>query len=113
MSKAKASLVAALAVAGALVTGAAQARDNVYWSIGINAPLDPYGASIGTTISNGPVYVRPAPVYYPAPPVYYAPPPVVYRPAPVYYVPPPVYVGGGYYDGWHHHRHHHRGWRGR
>ena len=76
----------------------AHAGGNVYWSIGINAPLDPYGASIGTTISNAPryyqapapVYVQPAPIYYerPAPIYYERPAPIYYAPAPIYYSPP-------------------------
>ena len=107
MTKTQATLAGLLALAGALAAGTAQARDNVYWSIGIHAPLDPYGASIGTTFSNhrpvyapAPVYVAPAPVYY------YAPAPrVVYRPVPVYVEPAPVYVVRG--DGWHGPRHKH------
>jgi len=109
----------ALALAGALTTGLAQARDNVQWSIGINLPLDPYGASIATTIGNTrPLYVQPAPIYYAPPPVYYAPAPVyyapgpvVYRPAPVYYrpyrraemLPSPVYVQPLRHGGWRKH----------
>jgi hypothetical protein len=87
--------LAALAVAGATVSGTAQAGGNVYWSIGIDAPLGG-GASVGTVISNAPaygpapVYVQPAPVYVP-PPVYVRPAPVVYAP-PVYIAPRPVYV---------------------
>jgi hypothetical protein len=87
--------LAALAVAGATVSGTAQAGGNVYWSIGIDAPLGG-GASVGTVISNAPaygpapVYVQPAPVYVP-PPVYVRPAPVVYAP-PVYVAPSPVYV---------------------
>jgi hypothetical protein len=87
--------LAALAVAGATVSGTAQAGGNVYWSIGIDAPLGG-GASVGTVISNAPaygpapVYVQPAPVYVP-PPVYVRPAPVVYAP-PVYVAPRPVYV---------------------
>ena len=95
-----------LLVAGSLAAGAAHAGSNVYWSVGINAPLE-YGGSIGTVFSNGPgyapapvyvqpapVYVAPAPVYVPAPvymqprPVYVAPAPVYYRPRPVYYARP-------------------------
>ena len=76
-----------------------QARDDVFWSVGVGAP----GIAVG--VSNAPpVYVQPAPVYvaprpvYVAPrPVYYGPPPVVYRPAPVYYGPPG------------HHKHKHKG----
>lgn len=68
--------------------GAAQASDNVYWSVGVVQP----GISVG--VSNAPpMPVYPAPVYMMPRPVYYAPP------VPVYYAPPP---------GWHH-RHH--GWK--
>lgn len=87
--------LAALAVAGATVSGTAQAGGNVYWSIGIDAPLGG-GASVGTVISNAPaygpapVYVQPAPLYVP-PPVYVQPAPVIYAP-PVYVAPRPVYV---------------------
>lgn len=86
---------ALLALAGLLGAGSAHAGGNVYWSVGIHAPLDPFGASIGTTISNAPrVVYRPAPVYLAPAPVYMAPPPPVYYPAPVYYKPAPrvVYV---------------------
>ncbi|GAP36814.1 hypothetical protein [Piscinibacter sakaiensis] len=88
-----------------LGAGAAHAG-GVHWSIGINLP------SIGTVISNAPVY----PAYVPAP--VYVPPPVVYRPAPVvvspgyYYGPPPVVVDrrwGPPRGEWH--PHHHRGYR--
>ena len=85
-------LTATLALAGGLAAAGAQARD-VYWSIGIQAPLH-YGGTVGTVISNGPVYhsapvYYPQPVYYDAVPVYYPQP--VYRPAPVVYAPYPVY----------------------
>jgi hypothetical protein len=123
----KSLILAFAAAACALAAGAAQARTNVFWSIGINA------APIGVAVSNGPVYVpapvyvepapvyvEPAPVYVPAP-VVYAPPRVVYRPVPVvvgprYYGPSPVVYGGGYgryWDArarvWRHHDH--DGWR--
>ncbi len=79
----------ALGVLGATALGAsmsAQARDNVYWSVGIGAP----GVSVG--VGNAPpVYVQPAPVYVP-PPVYVAPRPVYVAPQPVYYAPRPVVV---------------------
>lgn len=88
----KSSLVAAALLTSAV---ASQARD-VYWSIGIQAPLHP-NVSIGTVFSNAPAYrvYEPAPVVYAAP-VYaapvYAPAPIYIRPAPVYYdVPQPVY----------------------
>ncbi|MDP1693421.1 MAG: hypothetical protein Q8L49_15975 [Burkholderiaceae bacterium] len=82
---AKTALVAATLV---LAAAGAQARD-VYWSIGINAPLQP-GVSIGTVFSNAPVY-QTAPVYYQPAAVVYAEP-VYYQPAPAIYLPQPYYV---------------------
>ena len=61
---------AALALAG--VGTAAQARDNVYWSLGINAAP---GVAVGVG-NYAPVYVAPQPVYVAPQPVYVAPPPV-------------------------------------
>lgn len=107
---------AGLLLAGAFTAGAAQARD-VYWSVGIQAPVA--GVGVGTVVSNvpqrsyPPAYgyvaapVYPAyggyPVYHPAP-VVYAPAPVVrYRSAPRYVVVPPHAPRG-----WHGHRHGHR-----
>jgi hypothetical protein len=65
MSKSKIVIAASLAIAGALATGAAQARDDVQWSvtIGSNAPA---------IAVHAPVYHHPVPVY-PRPHVY-APP---------------------------------------
>jgi hypothetical protein len=93
-------------VALAAVGTAAQARDNVYWSVGVDAAP---GVSIGVG-NTRPVVVAPAPVYVAPAPVYVAPRPVYVAPAPVYYAQPaPVY----YYDGhpgkrkgWHKHKHH-------
>lgn len=113
-------LTAAALVALAAAGTAAQARDNVYWSVGIDAAP---GVSIGLgntrpVIVAPPVYVAPAPVYVAPHPVYVAPQPVYVAPQPVYYVrPAPVYYGYGYYGhpgrGKHRHRghHHHRGYR--
>jgi hypothetical protein len=82
---AKAAAVALALAAGGTAT-VAQARSDVYFSVGAN--LAP-GVFIGA--SN-------APMYYPQP-VYVAPPPVYYAPAPVYYVrPAPVYATGYYYE---------------
>lgn len=93
----------------------AQARDNVYWSVGVQAAP---GVSVGVG-NHRPVVV--------APPVYYAPAPVYVQPAPVYvqprvYYPQAYYVQAApaypvYYDGYygkgHKHKHkkhkHHRG----
>jgi hypothetical protein len=98
----------ALAAAGS----AAHARNNVYWSVGVQAAP---GVSIG--VGNGvPVYAAPQPVYVAPAPVYVAPLPVVVTPAPVYYGygPAPVYYSGGYYvrpgKRWHARHRHHRHW---
>lgn len=110
MASVVARTLMAIGATAALAVGSAHAA-NVYWSVGINAPVAP-GVAVGTVISNGvpvapvvapPVYL-PAPIYTPAPvyapsPVVYAPSPVVYAPAPVVYAPrvvygPPVWVGG-------------------
>ena len=101
---AKAAVVA-LALAAAGTATVAQARSNVFFSIGANvAP----GVAVG--VSNAPyyppvymqqpVYVAPQPVYYG-----YAQPQVYLQAAPVYYAPAPVYYGPG------HQGHHTRHWR--
>ena len=82
MKNARTFVVAALALSGALITGAAQARDHVQWSVNIAAP------GVGIGVGNGAVYV--APPLYVAAPVYAAPRyssyPVVYpAPYPVNY----------------------------
>ena len=90
-------LMTGLLAAGTLgVTGVAQARSDVYWSVGVGSP----GVAIGVGNLPPPVYVAPQPVYVAPPPAYYAPPHVVYRPAPRHY----------WGDGHHHykHRRHHR-----
>lgn len=61
----------------------AQARDNVYWSIGVNSP----GVHVG--VSNAPTVVYSYPSYgYPV----YSPRPVVVYPRPVVVHPHPVVV---------------------
>lgn len=104
---AKTAAVAALALAAAGTASVAQARDNVFFSIGANvAP----GVAVG--VSNY------APVYYP-PVAYVQPAPVYVEPAPVYYTPRVVYPAVTYaapvYYGdrghWHHDHGRHRGWR--
>lgn len=102
----KAAAVAGVALAALCTASVAQARSDVFFSIGANvAP----GVSLG--VSNAPYY-RPAPVYYQPAPVYYQPAPVYYEPAPVYYQPavyyaPPVVTYVRPY-GYRHHRHY---WR--
>lgn len=107
----KAAAAAGVALAALGTATVAQARSDVFFSIGANvAP----GVSLG--VSNAPyyprpVYVQPAPVYYQPAPVYYEPQPVYYQPESVYYQPQTVYVappvyGVNYVRPWHR-RHHH------
>lgn len=103
---AKAGAVA-LVLAAAGTATVAQARSDVFFSVGANvAP----GVAIG--VSNAPVYYPPvyaAPVYVQPAPVYYQPS-AYYVPAPVYVRPAPVF-GVNYYYGptvHYRHRHHHR-----
>lgn len=72
-------MIAVLALVGSLAAAGAHARE-VYWSVGIQAPLHS-GVTLGTVFSNAPVY-RVPPVYYEEP---------VYLPAPIVYLPPRVY----------------------
>jgi hypothetical protein len=86
----------------AVAAGAAHARDNVFWSVGIDAAP---GVSVG--VSNArPVYVAPAPVVVAPQPVYVTRPVVVSRP--VVLVEEPVYYSGrhGHKHKHKHHRHH-------
>ena len=94
---------AGLALVLMVGAGTAQARSDVYWSVGVGAP----GVALGVGNAAPVYYAPPAPVYYtPAPPVYYAPPrPVYYAPPAVAYPQPRYYGGHGHHH--HHHRHHH------
>lgn len=94
----------ALALAALGMTGAAQARDDVYWSIGLSSPGVQLGvANAPPVILHQPFYSQPYPIYSGPPPVYRQPPvvylaprPIVYvRPAPIYVAPPP-YVRAGW-----------------
>jgi len=94
----------ALAAAG----GTAQARDNINWSVGIEAAP---GVAVGVS-NTRPVIVAPQPVYVAPQPVYVAPQPViVQRAQPVVVVEEPVYVVPGRHRGWHKHEHE-REWHG-
>jgi len=74
------SLAAVALALGALAAAStAQARDDVYFSVGVRTP--------GVYLQSTPVYVQPAPVYVRPAPVY-AQPRVVYVPAPAYYGQP-------------------------
>ncbi len=107
-----AGAAATLAIASLGFSGAAQARDNVSWSVGIGTPGAVITVGNARPIYQAPVYVQPAPVYVQPAPVYVQPAPVYYRqpqtyyaPAPVYYAPQPVYYErpyrghGNYYHG--------------
>lgn len=105
-------LMRSILLAGAAVAAAsaAQARDNVYWSVGIDAAP---GVSVGVgNYRPQTVYVAPQPVYVAPQPIYVPPPRVYYQP--VYVQPAPVYYGYGYapYHGkkWKNKRKHHRHW---
>ncbi len=84
----KAVAAAGIALAALGTASVAQARSDVFFSIGANiAP----GVNLGVSNYRQPVYVQPAPVYYQPAPVYYQPAPVYYQPEPVYYQPAQVY----------------------
>lgn len=97
-------------VAGAwaltVAASSAHARNDVYWSVGVNGPGVTIGASNAPVVVASPpgyyydprpVVVQPAPIYVPRPPVVYAPQ-VVYGP-PVVYAPRPVVISGpSYWD---------------
>ena len=107
---AKTAAIAALALAAAGTATVAQARDNVFFSIGAN--LAP-GVAVG--VSNmPPVYYPPVTYVQPAP-VYVEPAPVYYQPAPVYYAAPVYYGRVGHWrhghERWEHGRGEHRGHR--
>lgn len=103
--------VAAVVLAAAGTASVAQARDNVYFSIGANvAP----GVVVGATNAPyyGPRYVAPA--YYAPGPVYYEPAPVYYEPGPVYYGPPAVsiqYIWSPVHHRYYYYQHGRRYWR--
>lgn len=65
----------ALALCTTIGAGGAHAGGNVYWSIGITAP-------VVTTVTPG--YYAPATVYAPSPVLYVPPPRVYYQPQVVY-----------------------------
>ncbi len=95
-------VMAALSLAAMSFAGAAHARDNVTFSVGIGGPGVLVGATNAYPVYSQPqpVYVQPAPVYYQQAPVYYSRPPVYVVPQPVYYGRPP-----GWYGRHHKHRH--------
>ena len=114
------AVVGLVAGTWALSAGAAHARGDVTWSVGVNGPGVTIGASNAPAVvyqppayyyEPRPVVVQPAPVYYQRPPVIYSPP-VVYAP-PVVIGPRPIVYGGrgpGYWDD--HRGRGHGHWRG-
>ena len=87
-------LLAAAVALGTLAAGsAAHARSDVFFSIGINAPVG-YVQPAPVYVEPAPVYVQPRPVYVQPRPVYVQPQPVYVQPRPVYVQPQPVYYGG-------------------
>jgi len=103
-------LAAIAVVALATIGAAAHARDNVFWSVGIDAAP---GVSVGVgntrpvVVAPQPVYVAPQPVYVAPQPVYVAPRPVVVSRPVMVVEPEPVYVVPGRHHG--HHKHHGHG----
>lgn len=103
----KVAAAAGVALAALGTASVAQARSDVYFSIGANvAPGVTLGVSNVRPYYPQPVYVQPAPVYYQPAPVYYQPAPVYY---PTTYIAPPVYGVTYVWPARHHrhHRHHH------
>ena len=89
-------LGAAIALGTLAAASAAQARTDVFLSLGVP----------GIAVAPQPVYVQPAPVYVQPEPVYVQPERVYVQPQPVYVQPQPVYIEG-HRHGWRHHG----GWR--
>lgn len=105
-SRLSALTAATLALAALTLAGAAHARDNISFSVGVGVPL---GVSNAYPVYSQPLYQQ-QPVFVQQQPVYVQPTPI-YVPRPVYYGQPvyiesqPVYYGrphghghhGGYY----------------
>jgi hypothetical protein len=120
MSKSRFLLAAGLMLVALAGASVAQARDNVYWSVGVHAaPGVTLGVGNHRPVYAAPVYVQPAPVYVQPAPIYVQPAPI-YVPAPRVYYPQNYYVqhapaypvyydghrGRGHWHGKHHHKHH-------
>ena len=116
-----AGAAATLAVAALGFAGAAQARDNVNWSVGVGIPGAVVNVGNVGSVYPQPIYVQPQPVYVQPAPRYYQPEPVYVQPAPRYYQPRPVFVRPApvylapqpiYYERERRHGHHRRHDRG-
>lgn len=101
-------VAATLAFAAMGFSGLSQARDNVYWSIGVGSP------GVGVNVGNAyPVYVQPQPVYVQPAPIYIQPQPVYTQPRLDYFYGQPqvVYVQPAPY-GWNRENNGYRGYEG-
>ena len=107
---AKPLLAAAVACAGLAAASGAQARSDVFLSIGVQVPFG-YVEPAPVYVQPQPVYVEPRPVYVQPHTVYVQPQPVYVQPHPVYVQPQPVYYGSHRHHG-HYGHHGHRGHRG-
>ena len=88
-----AGATATVAMAALVFADSAQARDNVYWSVGVGGP------GVSLNVGNAALaYGYAQPVYFEPEPIYYQSRPVYVRPAPIYVQPLPVYYGRPY--GW-------------
>jgi arylamine N-acetyltransferase len=76
---AKAAAIAGIVLGGLGLMQAAQARTDVVFTVGVQAPA--YYAPQPYVVAPAPVYVAPRPVYVAPQPVYAQPAPVYYRPA--------------------------------
>lgn len=85
---------AALVVFSLGFTGAAQARANVFISVGVGLPGVQMGVPHAFPVYAQPyrVYVQPAPTYIQPQPIFYGNQPVYVTQQPVYYGAQPVYV---------------------
>ena len=113
---AKAAAAAGVALAALGTATVAQARSDVFFSIGANiAPGVTLGVSNASYYPRS-MYVQPAPVYYQPAPVYYEPQPVYYQSQSAYYQPQTVYYTQPVVTyvrppHWRHHRHPHHYYR--
>lgn len=105
-----AGVAATLALVALGFCGAANARDNIAFSVGVGLPslqvgnmnaYPVYNQSQPLYAQSQPVYVQPAPVYAPRPVYYgqsaYHGQPVYVAPQPIYYARPHHRRHGGYY----------------
>jgi hypothetical protein len=108
---ARTAAIAAVALAALGTASVAQARSDVFFSLGANiAPGVTLGVSNARPYYAPPVYVQPAPVYYEPAPVYYQPQRAYYPSSSVYVTPrvsTVTYVAPAWYQG----RHHGHGYR--